>query len=187
MSLLWELVEARGESSSTIRGGNSLICVHVVAARYEPKYINAWDRLTILRYFCIHHFRDFFGCPEFWVSGCMCLCSCCVNVLVFMLQNVCIHVVYVRLCSCCVRVPVFMLCTCACVHVLYVCLCSCCVCAVLFMLHVCALVFMLCTRACVHVVYVCLCSCCVRVFVFMLWCACVHVAVWVRDSLIFMN
>ena len=78
---------------------------------------------------------DDLGAPSFRVGAqgvpevCyiyVCLCSCCIRVLVFMLHTcACVHVAYVCLCSCCIRVLVFMLHTCACVHVAYVCLCSC--------------------------------------------------------------
>ena len=150
MSLGWELVEARGESSSAFRGGNSVMCVHVVAAHYEREYINAWDRLRIPRYFCIYHFRNFFVIR-------MCLCSCC-RTLVFMLRTCAyVHVAEVCLCPCCVRAPVFMLRTRACVHVAER-LCSCCGRALMFTLRMCA---------CVHVVYVRLSSCCGRALVFM--------------------
>ena len=109
------------------------MCVHVVAARYERKYINAWDRLTIPRYFCIYHFGwlDVCGCVH---AAYMCLCSCCRTSVFMLWACACVHAVYVRLCSRCGCVLVFMLCMCDCVHVVYVRLCSCCG-ALMFMLQ----------------------------------------------------
>ena len=50
--------------------------------------------------------RNFLGVQNFWVAGCVCVCSCCIRVLVFMLYTcACVHVL------------------CACVHVLCTRLC----------------------------------------------------------------
>ena len=84
-----------------------------------------WSNLTFLMTspstLWSHHFDKLeLGPPSTLTSDniIVCLCSCCIRVLVFMLHTcACVHAAYVCLCSCCVRVLVFMLCTCACVHV----------------------------------------------------------------------
>ena len=75
-----------------------------------------------------------------------------------MFINICV-------CSCFIHVLVFMLHMYPCVHVAYVCLCSCNLCMCSCFMHV--LVFMLREYACVHVAYLWLYSCCMCVLVFM--------------------